>query len=199
MAAPVRLQFDALEETQEGFTANLSIGGMFVQTKNPRPVGTLLRFELDLGKGEPIKGVGEIVWIRAHSLGPDAPSGFGIQFGHLDEANRGRLKMVVLEALQSLGVEGLTEPPPERSIQPSSIPSPPVPRAEPVATQRMKRSAKASSRAETRAAKRSGGAASRSAKKGKNDEKPSQFEMSGRTKLLLAILALLVLMFLFMT
>jgi hypothetical protein len=154
---------------------------------------------LDLGKGEPIKGVGEIVWIRAHSLGPDAPSGFGIQFGHLDEANRGRLKMVVLEALQSLGVEGLTEPPPERSIQPSSIPSPPVPRAEPVATQRMKRSAKASSRAETRAAKRSGGAASRSAKKGKNDEKPSQFEMSGRTKLLLAILALLVSMFLFMT
>jgi len=51
--AAVRLQFDTQEPPQEGRTANLSTGGMFVQSKNPRPVGTLLRFELMLGDGEP--------------------------------------------------------------------------------------------------------------------------------------------------
>ncbi len=200
VAVPIRLQFDALEESQEGFTANLSIGGMFVRTKNPRPVGTLLRFELDLGEGEPIRGVGEIVWMRAHSLGPDAPSGFGIQFGHLDEANRGRLKVAVLEALESLGVEGLSEPAPERPIQRSSSPSPPIPRAEPAAPRRERRSSTARARAESKkATKKSRGAASRTAKKDKKGETPSQFEMSGRTKFLLVILVLLVLLFLFMT
>lgn len=199
MAATVRLQFDALEEAQEGFTANLSIGGMFVQTTNPRPVGTLLRFELDLGEAEPIRGVGEIVWIRVHSLGPDAPSGFGIQFGHLNEANRARLNVAVLEALESLGVEGLSEPAPERRIERSSSSSPPIPRPEPVAPQRKTRSSKTRSRAETKAGKKTRGPASRTAKKDKKGENPSQFEMSGRTKLLLVILGLLVLMFLFMT
>ena len=173
---------------------------MFVRTKNPRPVGTLLRFELDLGEGEPIRGVGEIVWMRAHSLGPDAPSGFGIQFGHLDEASRGRLKVAVLEALESLGVEGLSEPAPERPIQRSSSPSPPIPRAEPAAPRRERRSSTARARAESKkATKKSRGAASRTAKKDKKGETPSQFEMSGRTKFLLVILVLLVLLFLFMT
>lgn len=118
VAAPVRLQFDALEEPQDGHTANISIGGMFVQAKEPRPVGTLLRFELGLGGGQPIKGVGEVVWIRPHAQGREAPAGMGIQFGHLDDANRERLTEAVRQA--GGAVTDLTEPthgPPPRGVR----------------------------------------------------------------------------------
>ena len=194
LAAPVRLQFDTLEEPQDGFTANLSIGGMFVQGRNPRPVGTLLRFELQLGEGEPIRGVGEVVWIRAHSLGPEVPSGMGVQFGHLDETNRDRLRAAVFEALESLGVEGLTEPAPKGPVQRPQLLQRPDHRSDTVPSPEQPSTRKTESRAKSPPAKVSGSKVSRQAKP---DKKGGQSPMTGRTKGLLVILGLLVLLFLF--
>jgi uncharacterized protein (TIGR02266 family) len=194
VAAPVRLQFDTLEEPQDGFTGNLSTGGMFVQGRNPRSVGTLLRFELQLGEGEPIRGVGEVVWIRAHSLGPEAPSGMGVQFGHLDDSNRDRLRAVVFEALESLGVEGLTEPAPQG---PDKRPQPrqgPEYRSDPAPSPEQPDTRKTRTRAKSPPAKPTGGKVSRQAK---SDKKGGQPPMTGKTKGLLVILGLLVLLFLF--
>jgi len=190
----VRLQFDTLDEPQDGFTANLSTGGMFVQGRNPRPVGTLLRFELQLGEGEPIRGVGEVVWIRAHSLGPDAPSGMGVQFGHVDETNRDRLKAAVFDALESLGVEGLTEPAPESPVPRPQPRQRPEHRSDTVPAPEQPSTRKTKSRAKSPPAKETGRKVSRQAKQGK---KGGQSPMTGGTKGLLVILGLLVLLFLF--
>ncbi|MGB5551755.1 MAG: PilZ domain-containing protein [Thermoanaerobaculia bacterium] len=195
--AAVRLQFDTQEPPQEGQTANLSTGGMFVQSKNPRPVGTLLRFELMLGDGEPIKGVGEIVWIRPRPQGPDAPSGMGVQFGHLEESNHARLRAAVLE---TLGVDGLSEPPPEPTPK---RPSPP-PRDSPSADLAAKSPGTPSpprprSRAKPRSAKPPRSQAPRSLAKDQQKAQPSPLVMSGRTKTLIVILGLLALLLLLVT
>ena len=198
MTAPVRLQFDALKEVQECFTGNLSIGGMFVAAKSPRPVGTLLRFELDLDSGEPIKGLGEIVWMRPRSLGEGAPSGFGVQFGHLEESDRERLQAVVLGALEDLGVGGSSEPAPRPAIdRPSNLETA---RSGPANTERQASHTIAESRAarEPRAAKTKRDQAGRLTTKDKKGRQPSRSATSGRTKVLIVILGLLFLILLFM-
>lgn len=198
MAAPVRLQFDALKEAQECFTGNLSIGGMFVAARNPRPVGTLLRFELDLGSGEPIKGLGEIVWMRLRSLGEEAPSGFGVQFGHLEESDRERLQAALQGGLEDLGVEGLSEPAPRPAIdRPSGREAAPP---DPAATERRASHSIAESRSSgaPRAAMTSRDQVGRPTRKDKKGRRPSRFAMSGRTKVLIVILGLLLLTLLFM-
>ena len=204
MVAPVRLQFDAMEKAHEAYTGNISIGGMFVQDKNPRTVGTLARFELRLDAGEPIKGVGEVAWIRTRSLGPEAPSGMGIQFGHLEESSHDRLREAVLKALASLGIDGLLEPAPGPAVdRPSSPPSKhpsPDPTAEP---QRKPSSPKPESRAKSRTAKQpirqSRSQASRVLEKGKKKAQPTPIAMSGRTKTLIVILGLLAMLLLLLT
>jgi hypothetical protein len=168
---------------------------MFVQGENPRPVGTLVRFELRLEEGEPIKGVGEVVWIRPRSQGPEAPSGMGIQFGHLDVSHRERLKVAVLGALADLGIDGLSEPTPEpafkRSATPPSEPAPADPNAVP---QR-----KPSSPARSQSARQPGSQASSSVEKGKKTAQPEAFALSGKTKTLIVILVLLALLLFLLT
>ena len=199
MVAPVRLQFDALKDVQECHTANLSTGGMFVAAKSPRPVGTLLRFELDVGTGEPIKGLGEVVWMRPHSLGPEAPSGFGVQFGHLDEPDRERLQAAVHAALEDLGVEGLSEPVRRAVIdRPSGLEAAPS-GAGTTETRESRSTAEPPSARAPRATKKNRAQAGRSARTVKKGAQPSHLEISGRTKVLIVILGLLLLMLLFMT
>lgn len=190
----MRLQFDTLEEPEDGVTANLSIGGMFVQGRNPRPVGTLVRFELQLSEGEPIRGVGEVVWLRAHSLGPEVPSGMGVQFGHIDVTNRGRLRAAVFEALESLGVEGLTEPAPKGPVRRPQPRQRPEHRSDTVSSPEQTDTRKTRARAKSLPAKLTGAKVSRTAKP---DKKGGQSPMTGRTKGLLVILGLVVLLFLF--
>lgn len=190
-----------MEQAQEAYTANISTGGMFVRGKDPRTVGTLLRFELRLDEGEPIKGVGEIVWIRAHSRGPEAPAGMGVQFGHLDESTRDRLTAAVVGALGSLGVEESSEPVPEvvvkRRSPPQKWPAPPTGASEP--HQRLPSSPKPRALAKPRPTKRPGGQASRPLKKNEKDTRPSPFAISGRARTMMIILGLLLLLLLVLT
>jgi uncharacterized protein (TIGR02266 family) len=99
LKAPVKLQFESWSEPLEGFTGNISVGGMFVETTDPKAVGTYLRFEIRLpGEGDPVRGLGEVVWLRSRSEGPDLPKGMGIQFRHFQDQEYQRLERIV-EAL----------------------------------------------------------------------------------------------------
>lgn len=99
LVAPVSLQFDAFGQPQSGFTANISVGGMFVQSRSPQAVGTRLRFELELEAGaEPISGLAEVVWIRVKQHRLRQPAGMGIQFRYLDADSRRRLDAAVAVA-----------------------------------------------------------------------------------------------------
>ncbi|MDX1503246.1 MAG: PilZ domain-containing protein [Thermoanaerobaculia bacterium] len=121
----VRLEFDTGKKLGPAITADVSASGMYVQTLDPPPVGALVRFELDLPRRrEPIRGHGEVAWIRVRPEGPDRPPGVGIRFRALDPEGRQALERAVLVRLgeRGQGAEPAWDSPPPRP------PRPPAPR-----------------------------------------------------------------------
>src|SRR5262245_9563799 len=59
-------------------SSNLSLGGMFIRTTAPKPVGTIFDFELSLTDDfKLVQGIGEVLWIREVDDGPERPRGMG--------------------------------------------------------------------------------------------------------------------------
>ena len=73
-----------------GHASNVSDGGVFVATKELKPIGTEVEMTLKLpGMMLPVWCVGVVCWIRETSGNVDAPLGMGIQFRLIaDEALR---------------------------------------------------------------------------------------------------------------
>lgn len=67
-----------------GFVENMSVGGIFIATHQLKPVGEKLEFSVNLpGVEEPIRGKGEVRWVRVYSEASNVPPGMGIKFGTL--------------------------------------------------------------------------------------------------------------------
>ena len=73
-----------------GHAENVSDGGVFVATKELKPIGTEVEMTLKLpGNLLPVWSLGVVAWIRETSGKVDAPLGMGIQFRLIaDEALR---------------------------------------------------------------------------------------------------------------
>jgi molecular chaperone DnaK len=84
----VKLKYSGVDEFAERYATNLSDGGMFIRSREPKPVGTEIKFRVEIASGERVlQGTAVVRWIR----GPDDPSGspgMGVQFGTLDESSR---------------------------------------------------------------------------------------------------------------
>jgi len=85
---PIKLQFDDSMDVIEGHCRNLSIGGMFILFEKSRPAGSLVRFELELSPDSAIRGLGEVVWIKAKSGYGGSEAGFGLKFRFLEQQDR---------------------------------------------------------------------------------------------------------------
>ena len=95
----VTLSFENLEGFMNEFSVNISTTGMFVRSREPRPAGTLLGFQLSLSDGQPlIRGHGEVVWVRRADEGPDRPAGMGIRFVDLDAESRRLIRWAVVRS-----------------------------------------------------------------------------------------------------
>ncbi len=84
----VKLKYSDVDEFAERYATNLSDGGMFIRSREPKPVGTEIKFRVEIASGERVlQGTAVVRWIR----GPDDPAGspgMGVQFGTLDESSR---------------------------------------------------------------------------------------------------------------
>jgi uncharacterized protein (TIGR02266 family) len=68
-----------------GFVENMSVGGVFIATHQLKPVGDRVEFNVHLpGLPQPIRGKGEVRWIRVFSEQSNVPPGMGIKFDTLD-------------------------------------------------------------------------------------------------------------------
>ncbi|MFT3916744.1 MAG: TIGR02266 family protein [Anaeromyxobacteraceae bacterium] len=134
----VRLTYGTVDEFAERFAVNLSRGGVFIRSSDPKPPGTHLKFELRLSTGEAaIRGEGVVRWAQPadpHARPPKAP-GMGVQFTSLDEPSRALVeRMVALKEQRGLapGVAApapvaerpLATPPPTRAREPILTPAP---------------------------------------------------------------------------
>jgi uncharacterized protein (TIGR02266 family) len=121
----VQFKFDRFSGFISEYSANISPGGMFLRTKEPRSPGTVLDLEFRLGDGyELIKGRGEVIWVRAEDEGSGRPAGMGIRFLDLSEGSRELIYRIVDEHVLQGGTPfDVSQPPPEPP--PSSEAEPP--------------------------------------------------------------------------
>ncbi|HEY7215287.1 MAG TPA: TIGR02266 family protein [Thermoanaerobaculia bacterium] len=122
----VQFKFDRFSGFISEYSANISPGGLFLRTREPRPPGTVLDLEFRLGDGyELIRGRGEVIWVRAEDEGPSRPGGMGIRFLELSEGSRELIYRIVDEHILQGGT-------PFDVTQKPADPAPaPAPEAEP--------------------------------------------------------------------
>jgi len=96
LAIRLQVEYDALDEFLDDYTANLSLGGMFVERDEPFPVGTRFKLRLRVPHRErPIETFGTVRWVNNAEHGTP---GMGIQFDPL----RPGIRREVEAALDSL-------------------------------------------------------------------------------------------------
>jgi uncharacterized protein (TIGR02266 family) len=90
-----------------GFSANISDGGLFVATVNLLPIGTEIELHFSLPSGERIQAQGVVRWVREVSdKHPDAFPGIGVQFTRLDEQAQAAVERFVHSREPMFYVEG---------------------------------------------------------------------------------------------
>ena len=117
MPTPVKLTIkfkaDTLEEFVERYGVYVSQGGIFVRTKKPLSVGSLVDFEFKMQNGGALlKGMGTVVWTREHDPARrGAPAGMGLRYDSLDEESISILTRIL--ALKGTDAAAEHEAPPE--------------------------------------------------------------------------------------
>ena len=96
VALRIRLRYSDVDQFISKFAINISRGGMFLSSRNPKPIGTHIQFEMRLADDSPvIEGTGEVRWIREYDRHqPHQPHGMGIRFFELKPDS-----LVVLERI----------------------------------------------------------------------------------------------------
>ncbi|RLB55233.1 MAG: hypothetical protein DRJ42_06775 [Deltaproteobacteria bacterium] len=91
----VRFKSATVDEFVEQYAVDVSRGGIFIKSKNPMSIGTLLKFEFQLkDESRLIHGVGRVVWKREGSGGEDKPPGMGIKFIKMDPQSRALVEKI---------------------------------------------------------------------------------------------------------
>ena len=93
----VQFRLHDLNEFMRDYAANLSQGGMFIRTREPRAEGSLLYVQFRLKDGASlIEGLARVV----HVNGPDQPiPGMGLEFVNLDAKSVELIDRIVTERL----------------------------------------------------------------------------------------------------
>lgn len=101
--APVTLKIKfksaTIDQFIERYAVDVSPGGIFIRTKEPLSVGTLMRFEFQLRDATPlITGDGTVVWTRENDPSrPNAAPGMGVRFDRLGDGSQAILDRILAE------------------------------------------------------------------------------------------------------
>jgi molecular chaperone DnaK len=89
----IKLKYPDVETFIQKYAVNISRGGIFIATKQPKAVGTFVRFEFLLSDATTtsiIRGEGQVQWTKefdpAH---PTKAHGMGVKFSRLDAESQG--------------------------------------------------------------------------------------------------------------
>ncbi|WP_199746023.1 TIGR02266 family protein [Corallococcus sp. AB030] len=91
----VKLKHESVGSFTEEFATNISPGGMFIRSRTPQPVGTPVRFEVQIANGvRVLQGTATVRWVRDVN-DPAGPPGMGLQFQELDTASRALVDLML--------------------------------------------------------------------------------------------------------
>src|SRR5206468_2605397 len=92
----------------ERYAADVSVGGIFIRTREPLAIGTQLRLELQLQDGMALlAGEGTVIWIReADPARPAVPPGMAVRFDKVSDETQPTLDRILAEKarLEAAGV-----------------------------------------------------------------------------------------------
>src|ERR1044072_4912981 len=107
----ISLKFKEFRGFITEYSQNLSMGGMFIRTTSPKPVGTIFDFELSLTDDfKLVQGIGEVLWVRDVDDGPERPSGMGVRFLDLSSESRRLIQRIVEEQVADGGSPSEAQP-----------------------------------------------------------------------------------------
>jgi uncharacterized protein (TIGR02266 family) len=82
------------DEAIRDFARKLGAGGMFVETRRPKPVGSRVELSFNLpGFDQPVELAGTVTWIR--EVDPPRAGGMGIAFVGVEEHLRAQIDRLV--------------------------------------------------------------------------------------------------------
>lgn len=94
----VQCRVESFHQFMDEYSNDISLGGMFLKSRDPKPVGSLLHLKFSTGDGRKlIEGLGRVVRVRPPGSG--GIPGMGIQFVNLDPESRRFIEEVVEENL----------------------------------------------------------------------------------------------------
>ncbi|MDF1561409.1 MAG: TIGR02266 family protein [Deltaproteobacteria bacterium] len=90
----VQYRFASFDEFLGEYASDLSLGGMFIRTDEPRPSGSMIYLQFSLKDGSTlIEGLGRVCHVT--EPGGERPAGMGIEFVNFDEASRELIEGIV--------------------------------------------------------------------------------------------------------
>ena len=90
----VQYRFDSFEEFLAEYSIDLSPGGMFIRTEEPREMGSMIYLQFQLKDGSKlIEGLGRVVWVTPPGT-PDRVAGMGIEFVNFDEDSQALIEEI---------------------------------------------------------------------------------------------------------
>jgi uncharacterized protein (TIGR02266 family) len=100
----VRIQLRYPDEATfvQRFAPNVTRGGIFLASRTPHPVGTVIAFEVAIMQGPPLLfGTGKVSWVREFNLQePHRAHGMGVQFLQVAPSCRPMLDRLLLHKNQ---------------------------------------------------------------------------------------------------
>ncbi len=86
----IKLKYPDVDTFIQKYAVNISRGGIFIATRTPKPVGTVVRFEFQLASAQPvIRGEGQVIWVKDFDPAqPQRVHGMGLRFLRLDPESR---------------------------------------------------------------------------------------------------------------
>lgn len=128
VALQVRLAYDDRGDFVERYAINVSNNGIFIRSREPRPIGSKLKFELHLRTGEIIfAGEGTVRWRQLPDARGLGLSGMGLQFDDLTEESRQVLDEILRAREQDRLPPAVEGAQPEAWAPLDSFPAPPEP------------------------------------------------------------------------
>lgn len=98
----LKVVYSSANGSVRGYLANISVGGVFIQTDSPLVLGTPLDLKISLPNGEKEFNVrGEVAWIRKKEVRTPTeifPSGMGIRFASLSPEEKVKLEKIITSA-----------------------------------------------------------------------------------------------------
>lgn len=94
VALKVEVTLQSESNFYNGFSVNISEGGLFVATHDYKPIGTRLTLDMNIPDGRgPISVSCEVRWVREYNeMVPDMVPGMGVRFLNLSDEVAGRIE-----------------------------------------------------------------------------------------------------------